>query len=304
MTMNRFVSFAVAMLLSAAAFAQSEKYEQRYDLLVSKLGYAGVGVETVLDNWERADSTDSKMLLGRFNYLFTKAQSAQIVEKKTKKYLGMEPIVSLKDSTGTDIYYYQEIFYDDDLYGQAMKVVDRAIGMHPEKLDFRFLKANAYVAYEKDSPDMAGRYLHSLVNESVTRKVWLYGDEPADAEFFSDAMLEYCYTLYSIGSPAAMKLFRSLSERMTEVDPGNPAFVNNLGTYHFIAENDYKTASKYYNKVLKAHPDDYTAIKNSVLIARKQNNVKMEKKYLQMLVEHGPENEKLTAKARLMQLGK
>ena len=176
--------------------------------------------------------------------------------------------------------------------------------MHPEKLDFRFLKANAYVAYEKDSPDMAGRYLHSLVNESVTRKVWLYGDEPADAEFFSDAMLEYCYTLYSIGSPAAMKLFRSLSERMTEVDPGNPAFVNNLGTYHFIAENDYKTASKYYNKVLKAHPDDYTAIKNSVLIARKQNNAKMEKKYLQMLVEHGPENEKLTAKARLMQLGK
>ena len=304
MTMNRFVSFTVAMLLSAVAFAQSEKYEQRYDLLVSKLGYAGVGVETVLDNWERADSTDSKMLLGRFNYLFTKAQSAQIVEKKTKKYLGMEPIVSLKDSTGTDIYYYQEIFYDDDLYGQAMKVVDRAIGMHPEKLDFRFLKANAYVAYEKDSPDMAGRYLHSLVNESVTRKVWLYGDEPADAEFFSDAMLEYCYTLYSIGSPAAMKLFRSLSERMTEVDPGNPAFVNNLGTYHFIAENDYKTASKYYNKVLKAHPDDYTAIKNSVLIARKQNNVKMEKKYLQMLVEHGPENEKLTAKARLMQLGK
>ena len=86
MTMNRFVSFTVAMLLSAAAFAQSEKYEQRYDLLVSKLGYAGVGVETVLDNWERADSTDSKMLLGRFNYLFTKAQSAQIVEKKTKKY--------------------------------------------------------------------------------------------------------------------------------------------------------------------------------------------------------------------------
>ena len=304
MTMNRFVSFAVAMLLSAAAFAQSEKYEQRYDLLVSKLGYAGVGVETVLDNWERADSTDSKMLLGRFNYLFTKAQSAQIVEKKTKKYLGMEPIVSLKDSTGTDIYYYQEIFYDDELYAQAMKVVDRAIGIYPEKLDFRFLKANAYVAYEKDSPDMAGSYLHSLVNESVTRKVWLYGDEPADAAFFSDAMLEYCYTLYSIGSPAAMKLFRSLSERMTEVDPGNPAFINNLGTYHFIAENDYKTASKYYNKVLKAHPDDYTAIKNSVLIARKQNNVKMEKKYLQMLVEHGPENEKLTAKARLMQLGK
>ena len=184
--MRRFFVSAVLMLLSVAAFAQADKYEQRYNMLVSKFGPAGVGVETILNNWEQADSTDSKMLLGRFNYLFTKAQSAQIVEKKTKKYLGMEPILSLKDSTGTDIYYYQEIFYDDELYGQAMKVVDKAIGMHPEKLDFRFLKANAYIAYEKESPDMAASYLRSLVEESVSRKVWLYGDEPADAAFFSE----------------------------------------------------------------------------------------------------------------------
>ena len=61
--------------------------------------------------------------------------------------------------------------------------------MHPEKLDFRFLKANAYIAYEKKSPDMAGRYLKTLIDESVSRKVWLYGDEPVDAAFFSDAML-------------------------------------------------------------------------------------------------------------------
>ena len=113
---RKIVSAAALMLLSLAAFAQADKYEQRYDLLVSKLGPAGVGVETILNNWEQADSTNAKMLLGRFNYIFTKAQSAQIVEKKTKKYLGMEPIVSLKDSTGTDLYYYQEIFYDDELY--------------------------------------------------------------------------------------------------------------------------------------------------------------------------------------------
>ena len=112
--MRRFFVSVVLMMLSVAAFAQADKYEQRYNMLVSKFGPAGVGVETILNNWEQADSTDSKMLLGRFNYLFTKAQSAQIVEKKTKKYLGMDPILSLKDSTGTDIYYYQEIFYDDD----------------------------------------------------------------------------------------------------------------------------------------------------------------------------------------------
>lgn len=295
---------AVCMLLSASAFAQADKYEQRYDLLVSKLGPAGVGVETILNNWEKADSTDSKMLLGRFNYLFAKAQSMQVVVKNKKKYLGMEPILALKDSTGTDVYYYQEMFYDDELYGQAMRVADRAINMHPEMLDFRFLKANAYIAYEKESPDMARSYLLSLADESVSRRIWLYGDEPADAAFFSDAMLEYCFTFYSIGSPAAMDAFLALSERMTELDPDNPAFLNNIGTYHLLAKEDYKTALKYYNKVLKAHPDDYTAIKNCVLLARKQNNVKLEKKYLQMLELHGTESERMTAKARLQQLGK
>ena len=292
------------MLLSASAFAQADKYEQRYDLLVSKLGPAGVGVETILNNWEKADSTDSKMLLGRFNYLFAKAQSMQVVVKNKKKYLGMEPILALKDSTGTDVYYYQEMFYDDELYGQAMRVADRAINMHPEMLDFRFLKANAYIAYEKESPDMARSYLLSLADESVSRRIWLYGDEPADAAFFSDAMLEYCFTFYSIGSPTAMDAFLALSERMTELDPDNPAFLNNIGTYHLLAKEDYKTALKYYNKVLKAHPDDYTAIKNCVLLARKQNNVKLEKKYLQMLELHGTESESMTAKARLQQLGK
>ena len=302
--MKKILISAAVMLFSVTAFAQADKYEQRYELLVSKLGPAGVGVETLLDNWEKADSTNSRMLLGRFNYLFTKAQSAQVVAKNKKKYLGMDPIVSFKDSTGTDMYYYQEIFYDDELYGQAMKIADKAIDIYPEKLDFRFLKANAYIAYEKESPDMAERYLLSLIDESTSRKVWLYGDAPADAAFFSESMIEYCYTFYSISSPGAMNAFLNISERMAQIDPKNPAFLNNIGTYYLIAKEDYKTALKYYNKVLKEYPDDYTAIKNCVLLARKQNNIKLEKKYLQLLAIHGTETEKMTSKARLQQLGK
>lgn len=295
---------AIAAMISVMSFAQSDKYEQRYNLLVSKLGPAGVGVETVLNTWEQADSSDSKMLLGKFNYYFTKSQSSQVVTKPTKKYLGMEPVLTLKDSTGTDIFYYQEIMYDDELYGMAIKAADRAIGFHPEKLDFRFMKANAYIAYEKESPDMAIAYLLALADESVSRKVWLYNEEPADAKFFSEAMLEYCFSFYSIGTPAAMNAFLALSERMNRIDPKNPAFINNIGSYHLVARNDYKTALKYYNKVLKDYPDDYTAIKNCVLLARRQNNVKLEKKYLQKLAVHGSDAEKLSAKARLEQLGK
>lgn len=296
--------FAAAVLMPLALMAQSDRYEQRYNLLVSKLGPAGVGVETVINAWEKADSASSNMLLAKFNYYFTKSQTSEVVSKPGKKYLGMDPVLTLKDSTGTDIYYYQENMYDDELYGMAVKAADKAISIYPEKLDFRFLKANAYIAYEKESPDMAIAYLLSLVEESTTRKVWLYNEQPSDATFFSEAMLDYCFSFYTIGSPAAMKAFLALSERMNQLDPRNPGFINNIGSYHLVVNEDYKTALKYYNKALKLQPDDYTAIKNCVTIARRQKNVKMEKKYLQMLVQHGSDSDKLAAQARLQQIGK
>ena len=302
--MRRIVVFIAALVISSAVFAQSEKYEQRYELLVSKLGYAGVGVETVLNGWEQAAPTDPKMLMGKFNYFFTKAQSAQIVAKPSRKFLGMDPVLTLKDSTGTDVYYYQETFYDDDIYGKAIKVVDKAIDLYPEKLDLRFVKANAYIAYEKESPDMAISYLMSLVNESDSRKVWLYDEAPADMEFFSEAMLEYCFSFYTIGTPASMNAFYTLSQRMHEKDPANPAFLNNIGSYNLLVKEDYKTALKCYNKVLKSHPDDYTAIKNCVILARKQNNAKLEKKYLQKLMAVGTDQDKVSAEARLKYMAK
>lgn len=302
-SMKRFVFIVSALLLEISAFAQTEVYKQRYDLLVSKFGPDGVGVETVLDNWEKADSTDVNMLAGRFNYYFTKAQTTNVVTKPVKKYLGKDPLISLKDSTGTDVNYFQETVFDDELYGMAVQAVDRLIAADPDRIDSRFLKANAYVAYEKESPDMAVAYLLSLIDEDQKRNSeWFYGDEKTDGSFFEDAMLEYCFSFYSIGTPSAMDAFFRLSEKMSGLHPDNPSYINNIGTYYLIAKEDYKTAMKYYNKVLKAHPDDYTAIKNCVLVARKQENVKMEKKYLQMLAQYGPENEKLAAQARLKRL--
>ena len=73
--MKRILTAVFALLAYITVFAQtdSERYAQRYDLLVSKLGPAGLGVETILNNWEKADSTDARMLLGKFSYLFPQA---------------------------------------------------------------------------------------------------------------------------------------------------------------------------------------------------------------------------------------
>ena len=304
--MKRIVLSLAGVLIALASFAQteSERYEQRYELLVSKLGAAGVGVETVLNNWEKVDSTNAKMLLGRFSYLFTKAQTPQVVIKDSKRYLGMEPVLALKDSLGNDVFYYQDNLFDDEIYGQAVKAADKAISTWPDRLDFRFMKANAYIAYEKDSPDMALAYLMDLVDEDSSRKVpWTYDDEEAEKGFFEDAMQEYCYSFYTIGSPASYEAFLALSQKLLSFYPSNAGFMNNIGSYYLVKQ-DYKTSLKYYDKVLKKHPDDYTAMQNGLLASRKMKNVKLEKKYLSLIAEHGSEKDKALAKSRLDALNK
>lgn len=299
------ISFALMICVAMAAQTPSERYEQRYNLLVSQLGPAGVGIETVLNNWEQVDSTNATLLLGRFMYLFTKAQDTQIEKKSEKKYLGMDPVLTLKDTTGRDVYYYQVNVFDDQLYGEAIKAADKAISCHPYRLDFRFVKANAYIAYEKESPDMALAYLLALSDEFASgAAAWTYEGEDVDSKFFQEAMQEYCYSLYAISTDSSLKSFKTLSEKLSSLYPDNMGYINNIGSYYMIALKDYKAALKYYSKVLKVKPDDYTALKNAVLAARRSNNIKAEKKYLQQMVQYGPERDSALAQNRLDAISK
>lgn len=279
--MKRYILAMTILLTALAASAQtSERYEQRYNLLASQLGPAGVGIETLLDKWEQVDSTSSKMLYARFSYLFTKAQSTSLVTRPEKKYLGMEPLLTFKDSLGNDVHYYQVSTFDDELYGRAVKTAEKLISLYPDRLDYRFLKANAYIAYEKESPDMALSYLLSLVDlQSRRSRPWVYEEEKVEGDFFEEAMQEYCYSFYSIGTPSSMDAFLVFSEKLADQYPSNAEYINNIGSYHLIARNDPKTALKWYSKVLKKNPKDDTALRNSIIAARKMNNPKLENKY-------------------------
>ena len=306
MIMIKRIFMTLAALLTALHMAaQTQDFERRYNLLVSQVGPAGVGIETLINNWAKADQDNDRMLTAKFHYYLTKAQRTEVVTKETKKYLGTDPVLSLKDSTGADVFYFQVLAYDDELFREAINAVDRAIEVYPERLDFRFMKTNAYVSYERESPDIALANLIGLTNDFVKgTEEWTYDGNPADAEFFADAMQEYCISFYTLATPSSYEAFRKLSEVMIGAYPSNMAFLSNIGTYHMLVKDDGKTALKYYNKVLKKNPSDYTAIKNSCLAARKLGNVKMEKKYLTMLAEHGTDIEKAQAKARIDALNK
>ena len=67
--MKRILTFLLALALPLTLLAQTpqEDYVRRYNNLVSRVGPAGVGVETLLDRWAEEYPDDTQQLLARFS---------------------------------------------------------------------------------------------------------------------------------------------------------------------------------------------------------------------------------------------
>ena len=113
-------------------------------------------------------------------------------------------------------------------------------------------------------------------------------------------MQDYCFTFFRLGTDSSAEAFKGLTDHMLTRWKDDPMLLDNLGSYWFVCKKDNKKARKYYDQVLKKHPGDITAIRNSLLLARSIKDVKLEKKYLAMMAQYGEtEVDKMSAKARL-----
>ena len=284
-------------LTALPALAQplsKEEYLGRWQRLTERVGVTGVGVETLIGQWAEAWPDDVQMLLARFSFYYNKSQSAKVIQLSQDRYLGRAPLLPMKDSTGAVRNYFEDTVFDDQLFGQAEEAISRAIALQPLRLDWRLVRITALTAYEKGSPDMALSELKELEGLASV------GDEE-----FKALMQEYCYTFFRLGTPSSAEAFKALSEELLRYCKDDPLYVNNLGSYYLVCKKEPKKALKYYNAIIKKHPDDLTAIRNSILLARSTKDKRLEKKYLPLMAKYGEtEAERAGAAARLEALGR
>ena len=273
MSMNKtkIILTAVAATLCVLASAQTtaEEFKGRYERLVRAVGYSGVGIETLLDRWEEAFPDDMAVPQARFNYYYHKGLTTSVVSVPgVRRFMGKEPIMSLKDEDGKDVFYFEEDNFDEALFGEALKVADAQIAAHPDELRWYYLKISALVAYEKESPELAAAQLSRLIDRDAKHPAWTPDGAPAGEEVFLQGVGEYCANFFRIGTADGYEYFREISEKMSKQYPKSAVFVANIGSYWQVARKNPKQAIKYYKKALKIDPDDYAANQNLKLVER------------------------------------
>lgn len=269
--MKRIVIVAAMLFVSALASAQSsEEFLARYQRQVKMLGAAGVGVEPIIDKWEEAFPEDGSMLEARFLYFYMKGQSTEVVKKDEDRYLGKKPILTLPDSLGRDVHYFEETMFVDSLFARSQNAIDKAISCHPDDIQYRLDKISSLFAYEKESPDLAYAELVSMIDRNTaSHPAWKYNGEDLSEDEFVDIVQEYCSSFFKIGTPNGYELFLAISQKMNKLYPQNAAFVGNIGSYWFIGKNNYRKAQSFYRKALKLDPADVAANRNMKILEKK-----------------------------------
>lgn len=273
--MQKKIAAAALSLLACMALGAQENaadIKAEYERQVRYVGLAGVGVETIINRWEAAAPEDPEVHVARFNYWLSKsAAESVVITRPQKRYLGNDPVMTLKDSLGRDVYYFEDVNYDDEAFGEALKAIDRAIELNPQEISYRFGKITSIMDYEKESPDMTAAELSLLIDDyQAGGEGWTYAGETLTQELFCQGISEYCYRFFRTASPASYEYFLEISEKMNKLYPDEVVFIDNIGSYWQV-NGDSRKALRYYRKALKIAPEDYAANNNIRLIQSSQS---------------------------------
>lgn len=268
--------FALSAMLGLAVCAQDIK-ESVYELIQYEQ-YASA--DSLLQEWEKKDAGNPEIFAARFNFYLNQAHNSYIVVDSDTMPVG--EAMMLADSTGQLAgSIHEETVWNDSLFNEAMKVIDRGIALHPDRLDFRYGKASAY-RFVDNYDKMSAEAMEILERSRKNGCKWLWTDnEPIeDAEkVMLDGIHDYEIEL------ADRDASSELLDLNLQYYPSDYIALNIKGSLAYNA-GDEEAAQQYFEKAHAAAPDDALITCNLALLTMENGNYDKAKELFKSVLEN------------------
>ena len=238
-------------------------------------------VKTLLQEWEKENSSDPDLMTGWFNYYLNRnAKNENIMGYMHNGQYGL----------------YSKTIYDEDDLKTAISYLDKALKNNPYRMDIYFGKIRSLLCAEKYSDaSIAIAEFFKVYDKNKSNWYWTNNASFKDNNWnIEDVVIEcfndYCsmYDFYISSSHEAVK--KALDEILKRF-PKNVIFLNYL-SYYYSSAKEYDKAIEILLSAYKIDPNDYIIIGNLASDYEKLENYKEAEKWYTIMSQMDSEDAK------------
>lgn len=256
----------------------------------------------ILSAWDKTAHNDPARYVALFNYDFNRALMPVLSLTTTP---GKTDGFVLKDKNNKTAGYLGTTSSFNDYYlDKALKVIDSAITLFPNRLDMRFGKV--YLLGRTSSYDKFAQEIVNAVDygQSISNK-WLWRDgKPLDDpdKFILSTVQSYMNQLFKAGDTQTNNM-RLISQAVLKYYPDSVETLSDLAVAYMI-DKQYDKALPLLLKAEKIAPQDYIVLNNIGYCYELQKDKVNAIKYYELVKKYGSDNAKQDASKKIDNLNK
>ncbi|MCL1972365.1 MAG: tetratricopeptide repeat protein [Endomicrobia bacterium] len=293
------IIFMVLSLSFFSANAFCESYWQQFNALLIKGDFEEQ--LKLLKEWEKTDAADAELYVAYFNYYVNKSRK-EIVRFGNDPKVGALAVTEAGNKEPV-AYMYSEISYDPDLMKEGYKKINAGIEKYPERLDMRFGKI--YMCGETgDYETFTKEIIDTIEYSGKIQNKWMWTDGKIlenPQEFMLSAIQDYQVKLYNTENDDLLENMKLIAETILKYYPEHVESLSNLSLVHSLRK-EYDKALELLHSAEKIAPQDVVVLSNIAQIYKITGDIEKSKKYYELAIKYGNENEKKYAREQIESL--
>jgi len=243
------------------------------------------GLLMIAKQWEAKHPNDPELYVAYANYHSKKAFK-ELVQMTTEKPEGIE-YLELNDSLGNqEGYLFSEMTVNDSSVQTAVRYLDKAISLFPNRLDFRLGKI--FLTRESEHWDwMETEIVATLQQAMKLEHRWKteHNEKIKEAQpFLYSSLQETFYVLFESGLPYAYDIIERSSRLIIQQQDQNVIALSNIATCLMMKEK-HLDALTYLNKAYQISPNDIILVGNEAFCHWRLGHFEDAKRYYKIALE-------------------